>query len=252
VRLAGGQTRAALGDCVLCAAQLGLERADELAARGGDCVGFGRAVQDHHCQWDGYLHGNTVGDAVFRSGSWYRCTVAHINQGPPNATFWATTPLRSPAWDSGRQYAIDDVALYGGVWYRCLAAHNGLNPSLNAATWSAATNAATNWNSTTAYTTASRVTYGNVWYRCILAHTNIAPGNATYWTAMGAPVIYAEGTANLIRDGKTQLLRNIIETGVREGMCLMENSVMDLLKDRKISPDTARANIANRQLRAKI
>ncbi len=59
-------------------------------------------------------------------------------------------------------------------------------------------------------------------------------------------------TANLIRDGKTQLLRNVIETGVREGMCLMETSVMDLLRDRKISPETARLNIANRQLRAKI
>ncbi len=153
-----------------------------------------------------------IGDAVFRSGSWYRCTVAHINQGPPNAAFWATTPLRSPAWDSGRHYAVDDMALYGGVWYRCLTAHNGLNPSLNAATWSAATNAANNWNSTTAYTTASRVTYGNVWYRCVLANTNVAPGNTTYWTAMGAPVIYAEGTATLIRETvplRTQLRANV-------------------------------------------
>jgi hypothetical protein len=149
-----------------------------------------------------------VGDAAFRSGVWYRCTVAHINQGPPNTAYWSNAPLRLNAWDLGRHYAVDDMVTYGGIWYRCLAAHNGSNPVTSPANWGAATNAATNWNSTTAYTTASRVTYGNVWYRCILAHTNIAPGNATYWTAMGAPVIYAEGTATLIRESvplKTQL-----------------------------------------------
>jgi hypothetical protein len=112
----------------------------------------------------------------------------------------------------GRHYAVDDMVTYGGIWYRCLTANNGSNPVTSTANWGAATNAATHWNSTTAYTTASRVTYGNVWYRCILDHTNIAPGNATYWTAMGAPVIYAEGTATLIRESvplKTQLRANV-------------------------------------------
>jgi twitching motility protein PilT len=43
-----------------------------------------------------------------------------------------------------------------------------------------------------------------------------------------------------------------METGAREGMCLMENTVFNLWKDRRISAETARANISNRVLRAKI
>ncbi|HTJ78302.1 MAG TPA: PilT/PilU family type 4a pilus ATPase [Rariglobus sp.] len=58
--------------------------------------------------------------------------------------------------------------------------------------------------------------------------------------------------SNLIREGKTQGLRNVLETGVREGMCLMENVVLELYQQRTITADTARLNIVNRQLRAKI
>lgn len=58
--------------------------------------------------------------------------------------------------------------------------------------------------------------------------------------------------ANLIREGKTQGLRNVIETGVRDGMCLMEPVVYDLFQRGKISAATARANINTRSLKAKI
>lgn len=58
--------------------------------------------------------------------------------------------------------------------------------------------------------------------------------------------------AALIRDGKTQGLRNVLETGTREGMCLMETSVFDLWQKNAITAETARQNIANRMLRAKI
>ena len=56
----------------------------------------------------------------------------------------------------------------------------------------------------------------------------------------------------LIRDGKAQGLRNVIETGVREGMCLMENTVFEFYQKGKITADTALQNISNRMLRAKI
>jgi twitching motility protein PilT len=56
----------------------------------------------------------------------------------------------------------------------------------------------------------------------------------------------------LIRDGKTQGLRNVLETGVREGMCLMENVVFELYEQGRISAATARQNISSRMLRAKI
>jgi twitching motility protein PilT len=58
--------------------------------------------------------------------------------------------------------------------------------------------------------------------------------------------------AALIRDGKTQGLRNVMETGVRDGMCVMENSVMELYKQRKISAEVARQNVTTKQVLAQI
>ncbi len=58
--------------------------------------------------------------------------------------------------------------------------------------------------------------------------------------------------ANLVRDGKTTGLRNSMETGVREGMCLMDNVIFALSQEGKITRETALANITNRALRAKL
>ncbi len=57
---------------------------------------------------------------------------------------------------------------------------------------------------------------------------------------------------NLIREGKSSGLRNTMETGVKEGMCLMDNVVFGLWQERKISAETALINITNRVLKAKI
>ncbi len=57
---------------------------------------------------------------------------------------------------------------------------------------------------------------------------------------------------NLIKEGKTTGLRNTMETGVKEGMCLMDNTVFNLWKDKKITAETALANINNRVLKVKI
>ncbi|MDO8540795.1 MAG: PilT/PilU family type 4a pilus ATPase [Opitutaceae bacterium] len=57
---------------------------------------------------------------------------------------------------------------------------------------------------------------------------------------------------NLIREGKSTGLRNTMETGVKEGMCLMDNVVFGLWQERKVSAEVARANITNRVLKAKI
>ena len=56
----------------------------------------------------------------------------------------------------------------------------------------------------------------------------------------------------LIREGKTQGLRNVMETGVKEGMCVMENVVLELYTQKKISKDTALLNITTRNVRAKV
>jgi twitching motility protein PilT len=58
--------------------------------------------------------------------------------------------------------------------------------------------------------------------------------------------------AALIREGKTQGLRNTMETGVRDGMCLMDNVIFQLQADHKISSATALSSITNRVLKAKI
>lgn len=57
---------------------------------------------------------------------------------------------------------------------------------------------------------------------------------------------------NLIREGKSQGLRNTMETGVREGMCLMDNVIFRMWQEQKITTDTALTNITNRTLRARI
>jgi twitching motility protein PilT len=56
----------------------------------------------------------------------------------------------------------------------------------------------------------------------------------------------------LIREGKTQGLRNVMETGIKEGMCVMENVVLELYQQKKISKDTALLNSSTRNVRAKI
>jgi twitching motility protein PilT len=57
---------------------------------------------------------------------------------------------------------------------------------------------------------------------------------------------------NLIKEGKSTGLRNTMETGVKEGMCLMDNTVFGLWKDKKVSAEVANLNISNRVLKAKI
>ncbi|MEY2880988.1 MAG: hypothetical protein RLZZ15_3368 [Verrucomicrobiota bacterium] len=57
---------------------------------------------------------------------------------------------------------------------------------------------------------------------------------------------------NLIREGKTAGLKNTMETGVKEGMCLMGNVVFQLWQEKKITKETALAHISNRTVRAKI
>lgn len=58
--------------------------------------------------------------------------------------------------------------------------------------------------------------------------------------------------ASLIREGKSTGLRNTMETGVKDGMCLMDSVIFGLWQEGKISRETALANISNRVLRGRI
>jgi twitching motility protein PilT len=57
---------------------------------------------------------------------------------------------------------------------------------------------------------------------------------------------------NLIREGKSAGLKNTMETGVKEGMCLMDNVVFGLWQEGRIPAEIARANIPNRVLRQRV
>jgi twitching motility protein PilT len=57
---------------------------------------------------------------------------------------------------------------------------------------------------------------------------------------------------SLIRENKSSGLRNTMETGVKEGMCLMDTVVYNLWQEKKIPAEIALANITNRVLKAKI
>ncbi len=58
--------------------------------------------------------------------------------------------------------------------------------------------------------------------------------------------------SNLIREGKMAGLRNTMETGIRDGMCLMDNAIYALWQTQRVEAETARLNINNRVLRQKI
>jgi len=80
----------------------------------------------------------------------------------------------------------------------------------------------------------------------------LLPGNDDGLVLACEILVSNTAVQNLIREGKSTGLRNTMETGLREGMCLMDNVVFKLWQDRKIAADTARLNVTNRVLRAKI
>ncbi|MDI1335308.1 MAG: hypothetical protein PSU94_03910 [Lacunisphaera sp.] len=148
-------------------------------------------------------------DTVSYNGAWYLSLQAgNLGQNPATKTdWWALAPQSLATWDSTKTYSLNDTVSYSGTWYRCIYAHSNQTPT-NATYWVSTTGASYLWNSATAYTTSSYVCYGGIWYHCISSNTNVTPNKSTYWTALGAPVIYAEGVATL-PDGtatiKTQL-----------------------------------------------
>ncbi len=75
-----------------------------------------------------YRAGNytNVGNIALVGGSAYRCIKDHINQAPPNATYWAAYAVA--AWSSATTYSVNDVAVSGGVAYRCIASHSNQVP----------------------------------------------------------------------------------------------------------------------------
>ena len=58
--------------------------------------------------------------------------------------------------------------------------------------------------------------------------------------------------SSMVRDGKTQGIPSALDTGRREGMISMDNAILELWQEKKISDETAAANILNRSIRQAI
>jgi hypothetical protein len=142
------------------------------------------------------------GDVATRGGVWYRCIRAHSNQQPPNTAYWSDAPLGTNDWVSGKTYAANSVVEFNGTWFRNTSSTSNQPPN---SPWSSA--ATQTWSPATAYSAGDYASYGGVWYRCLVSHTNQTPNNSTYWTAVGAPVIYGEGSVSLAGEpaARTQL-----------------------------------------------
>ncbi|MBC8010697.1 MAG: PilT/PilU family type 4a pilus ATPase [Burkholderiales bacterium] len=58
--------------------------------------------------------------------------------------------------------------------------------------------------------------------------------------------------SSMVRDGKTQGIPSALDTGKREGMISMDNSILELWREGKITPEVARTNILNKAVRTAI
>jgi len=149
-------------------------------------------------QWDSNRVYNQ-NDTVFHNGTWYlSLQSSHYGQTPTTASsiHWAAAPSQLTAWESGRIYNLNTVVSYSGTWYRCILTHTSSGSILptNGTYWAVATGAAFQWDSLTAYSAGAYCSYGGVWYLCLSGNTGQTPNNTTYWSAVGAPVVYAEGS----------------------------------------------------------
>jgi twitching motility protein PilT len=55
--------------------------------------------------------------------------------------------------------------------------------------------------------------------------------------------------SSMVRDGKTQGIPSALDTGKREGMISMDNSILNLWKEGAVTNEVARTNILNKAVR---
>jgi twitching motility protein PilT len=58
--------------------------------------------------------------------------------------------------------------------------------------------------------------------------------------------------SSMVRDGKTQGIPSALDTGKREGMISMDNSILELWREGKITAEVARTNILNKAVRTSV
>ncbi len=65
-------------------------------------------------------------------------------------------------------------------------------------------------------------------------------------------LINVTAVSSMIRDGKEQGINSVIETGSRFGMISMDNCILELFKDGKITQETALDNIQNKSVKLQV
>ena len=72
-------------------------------------------------------------------------------------------------------------------------------------------------------------------------------------SALAAEILLANlAVANLVRDNKLHLLKTVLETGQREGMTTMDNSIVSLCKTGRITKEAAIANFSDKASRRQL
>jgi hypothetical protein len=169
--------------------------------------------------WSSASIGYNLGDVVYYSATsqWYRCIKAHASSSsitPSSTAYWTNAPSNSITWNIGKSYSAYDPVSYKGINYLSLTgtSNYGQNPVSTSGYWQSAATTSTQWDSTTSFSSGTYRSYDGVWYICVTGGVNKTPNNTANWTALGATVIYAEGTVTL-PDGsapiKTQVRANI-------------------------------------------
>ncbi|HEY3289933.1 MAG TPA: hypothetical protein VGK87_07395, partial [Anaerolineae bacterium] len=106
--------------------------------------------------WSG-LATYVLNDTVSSGGNTYICILGHINQTPPNGTYWSLMAQIGNNGATGPIGATGATGTIGMVWRGA-------------------------WSSLTAYIINDGVAYQGASYICISGNTNQLPTNATYWT----------------------------------------------------------------------
>jgi len=82
--------------------------------------------------------------------------------------------------------------------------------------------------------------------KAVLTQQLLPKANGKGRVAAREIMIMNSAVSNLIREGKTYMITNSIQTGKREGMMTMEDSILDLLKQGMISPETAMSKVVDK------
>lgn len=133
-----------------------------------------------------------VGDYIYYSGAWRRCTVEHTYSTYNSGNWTTTNPVPHVGWawryNPSKSYVFNDVVYYAGTWYRCILGYNSnastyypTNSSM-ASYWENALSDSWDWSSSTSYHLGDVVYTGGSFYRCTKAHSSQSPPNATYWS----------------------------------------------------------------------